>query len=101
MNKLMRVLSIGWLCGVYSITGMAGTISQVPLFVATQIAPNVFFELDDSGSMDWTILSKKYWSPRTYDPDSGDDENNSADPAGSSNTAAIANGNMFSFGLKP
>lgn len=32
-----------------------GSISQVPLFVASPTQPNIFFMLDDSGSMDWNM----------------------------------------------
>lgn len=32
------------------------TVAQTPLFVNTAIAPNIFFLVDDSGSMDWEIL---------------------------------------------
>ncbi|CAK0737790.1 hypothetical protein CCP3SC1_1000010 [Gammaproteobacteria bacterium] len=73
----------------------AGTISNVPLYLATQTIPNVFFELDDSGSMDWTILAKNYWTPCAYDPDSGNDNNNSADCG-----AFLTRGNMYSYGTR-
>lgn len=96
MNKSIRYLSAGVLMNVYVPVGIGGTIAQTPLFVATQVAPNVFFMLDDSGSMDWTILSKKYWHPRAYDPDAGDDLNNSADASGTG--SIIGSGNMDSFG---
>lgn len=42
-------------------------LSDHPLFLGTQIDPNVFFMMDDSGSMDWEILTKEqhyyfdYW----------------------------------------
>jgi len=32
------------------------TVAQAPLFVNTTIQPNIFFLVDDSGSMDWEIL---------------------------------------------
>jgi type IV pilus assembly protein PilY1 len=47
-----------------------GLASQ-PLFLGTQIDPNIFFMLDDSGSMDWEILSidhvyfRDYWGDAT------------------------------------
>jgi type IV pilus assembly protein PilY1 len=43
------------------------SISDSPLFLTSGVNPNVFFELDDSGSMDWEILTKKYWSYCDYD----------------------------------
>ena len=30
-----------------------GTLARAPLFLSTIVEPNVFFTLDDSGSMDW------------------------------------------------
>lgn len=75
-------------------TARAG-IANTPLFTATQVAPNVFFMLDDSGSMDWTILSKKYWEPCSYDPDSGADVDNSDDCGG-----VVENGEMRSYGTR-
>lgn len=37
-------------------TAAPGALAQIPLFLAQNITPNVFFVLDDSGSMDWEIL---------------------------------------------
>ncbi|NKB34278.1 MAG: pilus assembly protein [Pseudomonadales bacterium] len=43
-------------------------LSDIPLFLGTQIDPNVFFMMDDSGSMDWEVLAvahhyyMDYWS---------------------------------------
>ena len=42
-------------------------LATVPLFLGSQVDPNVFFTLDDSGSMDWEVLILKetyhvdYW----------------------------------------
>ncbi len=35
-------------------------LADSPLFLGTQIDPNVFFMMDDSGSMDWEILTIDY-----------------------------------------
>jgi len=55
---------------VYSISiGLAapGKLVNSPLFASTNNAPpNVFFEVDDSGSMDWEILTKIHWSDCAY-----------------------------------
>ncbi len=45
------------------------SISNTPLFLGTSVQPNVFFLLDDSGSMDWEILTTKHWFYPAYDPD--------------------------------
>jgi type IV pilus assembly protein PilY1 len=41
-------------------------LSQVPLFLGTSVPPNVFIILDDSGSMDWEILTKPHWERAAY-----------------------------------
>jgi len=46
-----------------------GTLANSPLFTTKQYSSNVFFELDDSGSMDWETLTKKYWDACAYDRD--------------------------------
>jgi type IV pilus assembly protein PilY1 len=43
-------------------------LADEPLFLGTKIDPNVFFELDDSGSMDWEILTPLHWHFCAYDP---------------------------------
>ena len=50
-----------------------------PLFLTSGVTPNIFFQVDDSGSMDWTILTKKHWEGRAYDPDFGADDNATSD----------------------
>ena len=44
------------------------SISDSPLFLTSGVNPNVFIELDDSGSMDWEILTRKHWSYCEYYP---------------------------------
>ena len=46
---------------------IAADLSDVPLFVAVNAPPNVFFELDNSGSMDWEVLTTKHWHACAYD----------------------------------
>ncbi|MEX2469323.1 MAG: hypothetical protein WD396_06175, partial [Pseudohongiellaceae bacterium] len=67
-------LMMAWLGSVYlfalSSSAQAAelALSDIPLFLGTQIDPNVFFMMDDSGSMDWEILAKEqhyytdYWA---------------------------------------
>ena len=33
-----------------------GTLPAAPLFLSTLVEPNVYFTLDDSGSMDWGLM---------------------------------------------
>ncbi len=64
--------SIGWVITiVFSAPSHAapGEIANSPLFTTTNVPPNVFFELDDSGSMDWEVLTKRYWHSCAYDRD--------------------------------
>jgi type IV pilus assembly protein PilY1 len=61
-----------WLVSVYLIAGATTTqagelgLANQPLFLGTQIDPNIFFMLDDSGSMDWEILTVDYAYFRNY-----------------------------------
>ncbi len=54
-----------------------GQLANAPLFVGSTstttgsgagVPSNVFFQIDDSGSMDWDTLTKKYWHSCLYDP---------------------------------
>ncbi|MFZ1642731.1 MAG: PilC/PilY family type IV pilus protein [Candidatus Contendobacter sp.] len=57
------------------------SISPIPLFIgATGVAPNVFFTLDDSGSMDWEFSALRYWEANFYDFDIGVGNTSSAAP---------------------
>lgn len=50
----------------------ATPIADTPLYLGVSVDPNVFFMIDDSGSMDWEILTKKYWYFASYWNDSTD-----------------------------
>ena len=40
-----------------SITAAPGTLADSPLFLQSgAVQPNIFFMIDDSGSMDWEVL---------------------------------------------
>lgn len=56
-----------------------GAPANNPLFLTSGVTPNIFFQVDDSGSMDWTIQTKQYWNGCAYDPDFGSYDNASAD----------------------
>lgn len=57
---------LSWLASVYmmaastSVQAAEMALSRSPLFLGTQISPNIFFMLDDSGSMDWETLTPRY-----------------------------------------
>ncbi len=75
----------------FPLPGM-GAPANDPLFLTSKVTPNVFFEVDDSGSMDWTILTKKYWHFCAYDPDAGGSNNQSSDCG-----SFLADGNFRSY----
>jgi len=60
MAKL-RYMSLIFLVSVLA-TGQARAVnlSQVPLFLAASVEPNIMFLLDDSGSMHWEIMPDEY-----------------------------------------
>lgn len=59
-SKRARIVT-GLLAGLIAIStgslqAAPGSLSQLPLFLAAPVQPNIFFLLDDSGSMDWEVL---------------------------------------------
>ena len=49
---------------------------SLPLFMGEPVTQNAFILLDDSGSMDWEIVTGRYWDPCAYDPNFSDSYNN-------------------------
>jgi len=43
-----------------------------PLFLRTQVAPNVFLQIDDSGSMIEEVLTRQHWYAFCYDSNAPD-----------------------------
>lgn len=76
-SKLQIRLFLSWLASVYllaaSTTSQAAemALSRSPLFLGTQISPNIFFMLDDSGSMDFETLTVPYQYYTNYWEDDG------------------------------
>ncbi|MCK5498242.1 MAG: pilus assembly protein, partial [Gammaproteobacteria bacterium] len=54
----------------HTVVAAPGNLADSPLFTTNSTPPNVFFEVDDSGSMDWEIMSVKHWRNCAYDKDS-------------------------------
>ncbi len=57
------IISLHW---ASTVQAAPGNISNSPLFTKSNVRSNVFFEIDDSGSMDAEVLTKKYWDIRAY-----------------------------------
>ena len=72
-KKLRDLLKISALSSIIVTSGQANAVSlgmaQTPLFLGSTVQPNVFFVLDDSGSMDWEFMMQPYWPFRVYDGD--------------------------------
>lgn len=60
-HRLTPLFAVFTCVSISAVVAAPGPLSTVPLFTADNVPPNVFFEMDDSGSMDWEILSKKHW----------------------------------------
>lgn len=59
----MRTISVSVIAAAMSVTAnlafsAPGPLSQLPLFLAKPVQPNIFFMLDDSGSMDWEVMRR-------------------------------------------
>ncbi len=67
INKMAWVFKLGFLALFTTpVTASPGKLSDSPLFTTNDAAPNVFLEIDDSGSMDWEILTKPHWHVCDY-----------------------------------
>lgn len=66
---LILITALGLVSGLGSVSAGTLSLSTVPLATATSVDPNVFFLLDDSGSMDWEVLTKSHWTWKAYNPD--------------------------------
>jgi type IV pilus assembly protein PilY1 len=51
------LLTLAFTPGVQQALAAPGTISQIPLYVGSSVEPNVLFLADDSGSMDWGLMT--------------------------------------------
>lgn len=65
LQQQFRVL-LSWLASVYLLSASSSSqaaelaLADAPLFLGSQVSPSIFFMLDDSGSMDWEILTQEY-----------------------------------------
>ncbi|GAB4361736.1 MAG: PilC/PilY family type IV pilus protein [Gammaproteobacteria bacterium] len=60
-NRTLKGLLTGMTLAAYAMVPVVaearpGTLAQSPLFLSSQVKSNLFFVLDDSGSMDWEVL---------------------------------------------
>lgn len=63
----------------HSLSAALLSLSTGPLLLSNSAKPNVFFMLDDSGSMDWeSLISSSVWEACAYDPNSGGSYNSTA-----------------------
>ncbi len=71
-TKLQIKLFFSWLMSVLALAVSFNSqaaelaLSSSPLYLGTQIDPNIFFMMDDSGSMDWETLMKDYQYYNNY-----------------------------------
>ncbi len=71
-SKLHIRLFLSWIASLYlmaaatTVQAAEMALSRSPLFLGTSIPPNIFFMLDDSGSMDWETLTPRFQYHRNY-----------------------------------
>ncbi len=56
-----------------SVQSAPGRLATSPIFTNSNVPPNVFFEVDDSGSMDWEMMSRAHWHYCAYDNNAAGD----------------------------
>lgn len=68
---LAHAIAIPALCSGLLASGISQAaqlnLADEPLFLQQSVDPNVFFMLDDSGSMDWEVLTQPHWNACAYD----------------------------------
>lgn len=72
MIKKYTVLIFTLLLGFLSLTNVYAQpkLAQSPLFSSNAVPPNIFFEIDDSGSMSWNLLSSSHFKYCDYNSNS-------------------------------
>ncbi|MCB1666047.1 MAG: hypothetical protein KDI28_09705 [Pseudomonadales bacterium] len=76
IKELYRVMGC-WLVSVLGLSCAVSShaaplqLSNAPLFLGVSVDPNVFFMMDDSGSMDWEILTRPHEYYANYWDNSG------------------------------
>src|SRR5690606_36421912 len=64
MNTTMRVMQVWLATTALSAWGFSAAadlnLANAPLFLGTSVDANVFFQVDDSGSMDWETLTNEF-----------------------------------------
>ncbi|KAF0193005.1 MAG: type IV pilus assembly protein PilY1 [Gammaproteobacteria bacterium] len=56
---LSATFSVLTLISAQPVAAAPGAISQAPLYLSTTVEPNIFFLTDDSGSMDWGVMTSE------------------------------------------
>lgn len=67
--KKTTLLLTGLYASFFPLVGESALLNlqQSPLFLGNSVPPNIFIQLDDSGSMDWEFVTKPYWESCAYD----------------------------------
>jgi type IV pilus assembly protein PilY1 len=76
LGLAVYIIALHWTVSVHA---APGALSDIPLFTSSNVPPNVFFEVDDSGSMDWEVLTKAHWHYCAYDRNGSDTETSAGD----------------------
>lgn len=69
--RLSATIALATALTLHAVMGVAGPIpmSDKPLYLGGGVRPNVFFMVDDSGSMEFSIITRAYWEACAYDSD--------------------------------
>ncbi|MGE3537585.1 MAG: pilus assembly protein [Candidatus Tectimicrobiota bacterium] len=57
-RRFRLALALCWVGWTSAVSAMPLVLSDVPIFLGFQVAPNIMLTIDDSGSMDWEILTR-------------------------------------------
>lgn len=66
-SLIASMAMVGWMAGAsMPAHAMLLDLPDQPLILGLQTVPNIFIMMDDSGSMDWEVLTGNHWSTCSY-----------------------------------
>jgi len=95
----LLAFSLSYFSGTSNLYAAPLDLSNVPLFSGNGDIPNVFFEIDDSGSMDWEILTRSHWHYCAYDSEALGDVG--SDDCQEGEEGLVENGLMGTYNEEP
>jgi type IV pilus assembly protein PilY1 len=65
-SLIATMAAVGWMAGASPVNAALLDLPTIPLILGLQTVPNIFIMMDDSGSMDWEVLTGNHWPTCRY-----------------------------------